>query len=267
MTVRPLLRTIALAALAALLFVTPTRVSLGKPERGHLAKEGAPAGERVLERARYIFGWNGLPAALAEFTLSRRVRDGRAILHFEGTARTTDQVDFLWRMRDSVIARTDARTLIPQRFELFRRENDSRLDTVIVHDEEESKLRVERLKRGTLRKSSFPARGLYDPVSAMLLLRRDGVSPGTTRTIRITEGKRVYELVVRGLGRERIRLDGKSVPTLKLSLHYRAIDGSSSSEDDGIRSTYLWVSDNPKHALLRMEAESPLGTFFGQRLG
>lgn len=266
MTSPPLLRPIAFAALAASLLLAPVRVSLGEPDDGRLASP-ASAGERVLERARYIFGWNGIPAAEAEFTLSRQDHDGRPILHFKGSARTIDKVDYLWRMRDNVMARTDARTFVPQRFELFRRENDSRLDTVIVHDEEEGKFRVERLKRGTLRKSSFPAQDLYDPISAMLRLRRDGLSPGTARTIRITEGKKIYELAVRALGRERIRLHGESVPTLKLSIHYRAVDGSSSSKDDGIRSTTLWVSDDPAHVLLRMEAESLLGTFFGERVG
>jgi hypothetical protein len=211
----------------------------------------------VLERGRYIFGWNGIPAAVAEFTLSRRVHEGRPVLHFEGNARTTEQVDYLWSMRDTVMARTDARTFVPRRFELFRRENDTRLDTVIVHDEEESKLRVERLKRGTLRKSSFPAGNLYDPVSAMLLLRSDSLSLGKTRTIRITEGKRIYELILRVLARERIRLNGESLPTLRLAVRYRALDGSVSSEEDGIRSTPGERRPPPARG-----SESP-GPFFG----
>lgn len=266
MTSRTLLRSIAFAALGAALVLAPGPVTPGGPG-GAAVAEPAPAGNRVLERARYIFGWNGIPAAVAEFTLSRRVQDGRPVLHFEGNARTTDQVDYLWRMRDNVMARMDARTYVPQRFELFRRENDTRLDTVIVHDEGESKLRVERLKRGTLRKSSFPARNLYDPVSAMLLLRSDNLAPGRTRTIRITEGKRIYELILRVLAREKIRLNGESFPALKLSVRYRALDGSVSSEEDGIQSTTLWVSDNDGHEILRVEAQSPLGLFFGERAG
>jgi hypothetical protein len=264
MAFRTLLRSIAFASLGAALICAPASALSGPPGGVRVAK--AMARDEVLERGRYIFGWNGIPAAVAEFTLSRRVHEGRPVLHFEGNARTTEQVDYLWSMRDTVMARTDARTFVPRRFELFRRENDTRLDTVIVHDEEESKLRVERLKRGTLRKSSFPAQDLYDPISAMLLLRSDTLAPGNLRRIRITEGKRIYELSLQVLSRERISLDGKTVPSLKLSIRYRAIDGSSSSEEDGIRGTTLWVSDDDGHAILRMEADSPLGVFFGERV-
>jgi len=264
MTYATLLRPIALACLGSALLFAPVLAPSG-PTRIAVAATPASADERVLERSRYVFGWNGIPAAVAEFTLSLEVHEGRPVLHFEGNARTTEQVDFLWTMRDSVMARTDARTFVPRRFELFRRENDTRLDTVIVHDERESKLRIERLKRGTLRKNSFPSRDLYDPISAMLMLRSDALSPGSSRKIRITEGKRIYELALRVLARERIRLNDESVPTLKISIRYEALDGSS-SEEDGIRSTTLWVSDDDGHALLRMEAESPLGLFFGERV-
>jgi hypothetical protein len=99
----------------------------------------------------------------------------------------------------------------------------------------------------------------------MLLLRSDSLSLGKTRTIRITEGKRIYELILRVLARERIRLNGESLPTLRLAVRYRALDGSVSSEEDGIRSTTLWVSDDEEHTILRVEAESPLGLFFGER--
>jgi len=265
MTYGTLLRPIALACLGAALLLAPVRASSG-PARVAVAGAQASADERVIERSRYVFGWNGIPAAVAEFTLSLGAHEGRPVLHFEGNARTTDQVDYIWSMRDSVMARMDARTFVPRRFELFRRENDTRLDTVIIHDEQESKLRIERLKRGTLRKSSFPSRDLYDPISAMLLLRSHALSPGSSRKIRITEGKRIYELALRVLARERIRLNDESVPTLKISIRYQALDGSASSEEDGIRSTTLWVSDDDGHALLRMEAESPLGVFFGERV-
>ncbi len=256
----------ALASLGAALLLAAGPVSSDPTDAARVA-EPASLREGVLERARYIFGWNGIPAAVAEFTLTRRMDDGKPVLHFEGSARTTEQVDYLWSMRDSVTARTDAHTFVPRRFELLRRENDTRLDTVIVHDEVESKLRVERLKRGTLRKSSFPAQDLYDPISAMLLLRSDTLSPGSVRKIRITEGKRIYELILKVLAREKLRLNGDPVRAVKLSVRYRALDGSTSSEEDGIRSTTLWVSDDDEHALLRMEADSPLGVFFGERVG
>jgi hypothetical protein len=223
--------------------------------------------EGLVERSRYIFGWNGIPAAVAEFTLSRQMKDGRPILHFQGNARTTEAVDTLWRMRDSVVAHTDAATYVPRRFEMFRRENDEKVDTLIVHDFDESKLRVQRMKRGTLRKGSFPAAGLYDPVSAMLLLRSDSLAPGATRKVRVTEGKRIYDVVLRVLSRERIRIDGKEIAALKLSAGYSALDGSTSSVDDGIRRAFIWVSDDDRHQVLRVEAEAPVGIFFGERVG
>jgi hypothetical protein len=229
------------------------------------AAESASLGS-VVEKSQYVFGWNGLPAAVADYTLSRRLRDGRPVLDFQGKARTTEVVDHLWRMRDSVLAQTDARTLSPRSFQLLRRENKTRLDTLLVHNPEEKKFRVERFKRGRLRKGTLPSAGVYDPVSAMLLVRREGLAPGKTRVIKVTEGKRIYEVTLRSLKRERISIRGRDFPALKIALDYRALDGSVSSADDGIKSTYLWVSDDPDHHVLRLEADSLLGVFFGERV-
>ena len=254
--------TFALVALGLTVAVGGHR---GSPRTGLAVAEPATSSSLV-EKSRYVFGWNGLSAAVAEYTLSRGFHDGHPVLEFEGKARTTEMVDNLWRMRDSVTAQTDARTLLPRRFQLLRRENSTRLDTLLVHDPQEGKFRVERFKRGLLRKGTLPSDGVYDPVSAMLLVRREGLPPGKTRVIKVTEGKRIYEVTLRSLKRERIVAVGREVPALKIALDYRATDGSASSADEGITSTFLWVSDDPDHQILRLEADALLGTFFGERV-
>ena len=93
----------------------------------------------IIEQSRYVFAWNGITAAVAEYTLTRRIVEGRPTLHFTGRARTTEGIDLFWRMRDSVLALIDGATLAPRRFQLFRRENEKRIDLDVVHDLEEEK--------------------------------------------------------------------------------------------------------------------------------
>jgi hypothetical protein len=223
--------------------------------------------EEVIERGRYVFDWNGLPAAAAEFTLARKVEEGRPIFRFEGSARTTEGVDLFWRMRDSVVALVEERNLVPLRFHLFRRENQTRVDLKVVHDLEEEKFRIVRTKRGRVRRGTLPSRGVHDPVSAMLAVRREPLAPGQTRILRVMEGKRIYEVTLRVVGREKIVAGGKSRRALKIAADYRALDGSGSSADDGLRDARLWVSDDPAHELLRLEAEALLGVISGERVG
>lgn len=224
------------------------------------------AADGVVEQGRYAFGWNGLTAAVAEFKLFLRFPDGRPTFHFEGSARTTDAVDLFWRMRDTFDSVIDGRTLRPERFQLLRRENAKRIDVVVVNDTVEKKFRIRRTKRGTLRQGSIPSPGVYDPVSAMLLLRQKPLEKGDVESVRVLEGKRVYVIRIKSLGKERVDVDGKVLRAVKLAASYRSEDGRRSSEDDGIRNAYIWVADEPTHALLRLEADAPLGVVFGERL-
>jgi hypothetical protein len=230
------------------------------------AGPGTPV-EGVIERGRYVFGWNGLPAAVAEFTLARKVKEGRPIFRFEGSARTTEGVDLFWRMRDSVVALVDERDFVPRRFHLFRRENTTHVDVKVVHDLEEESFLIERTKRGKVRRGTLPSRGVHDPVSAMLLVRSERLAPGQTRVIKVMEGKRIYEVTLRVLARERILLGEQRHRALKIAAGYRALDGSSSSAEDGLRDAYLWLSDDPAHTILRLEAEALLGVISGERAG
>jgi hypothetical protein len=223
--------------------------------------------EEVIERGRYVFDWNGLPAAAAEFTLARRVEQGRPILRFEGSARTTEGIDLFWRMRDSVLALVQERNLVPLRFQLLRQENQMHVDLKVVHDLEEEKFRIVRIKRGRVRRGTLPARGVHDPVSAMLAVRREPLAPGQTRILKVMEGRRIYEMTLRVLGRERIMAGGKSRRTLKITMDFRALDGSGSSAEDGLRDARLWVSDDPAHEVLRLRVEALLGVISGERVG
>ncbi|MFQ5457789.1 MAG: DUF3108 domain-containing protein [Myxococcota bacterium] len=232
---------------------------------GDAVRSDAPR-EGVLERSRYVFDWNGLTAGEAEFTLSRTLEAGTPTLHFNGRARTAEGIDLLWRMRDSVVALIDGRTLGPRRFQLFRRENRKRIDLDMVHDLEEGKFRISRSKGDRVRKGTVPSAGVYDPVSAMLVLRQKRLRPGDAEAIRVLEGKRVYEVTLTSLARERIAQGGRKLRAIKLALTYRSEDGRRSSDADGIRYTHLWVGDTAGHPLLRLKAGAFAGVISGERV-
>ncbi len=230
-----------------------------------LAVSGS-GGDGIIEQSRYVFAWNGITAAVAEFTLTRRIVEGRPTLHFTGRARTTEGIDLFWRMRDSVLALIDGATLAPRRFQLFRRENENRIDLDVVHDLEEEKFRISRLKGDRLKKGTLPSRGVYDPVSAMLVLRQKPLKPGDVETIRVIEGKRIYELTLKSLAEERILVGKERVPAIKLAMTYRSEDGRRSSEADDIRYAHFWVGEEEAHPILRLEARVPLGVISGERV-
>ncbi len=249
-------RVISLLAAAVLLIPAPA----AQPVRAADVPEG------VVEQARYVFGWNGVTAAIAEFTLALRFPEGRPTFHFEGRAETTGAVDIIWRMRDTVSAMTDGRTLVPHSFRLFRHENSKRIDLEVMNDTEEGKFRIRRTKQGRLRTGSVPSEGVYDPVSAMLLLRQKRLRKGDVETVRVLEGKRIYAVTMESLGRERIQAGRRALPAIKLRAAYRSEDGKHSSENDGISHAYIWVADQPTHEILRIEADAGLGVIFGERM-
>lgn len=222
--------------------------------------------EGIIEQFRYVFAWNGFTAAVAEYTLTRRIVEGRPTLHFTGRARTTEGIDLFWRMRDSALALIDGATLAPRRFQLFRRENKKRVYLDVVHDLEEKKFRISRLKGDRLKKGTLPSRGVYGPVSAMLVLRQKPLKPGDVETIRVMEGKRIYEITLKSLARERILIGEERVPAIKLAMTYRSEDGRRSSGADGIRYTHIWVGEEAAHPILRLKTRVPLGVISGERV-
>src|SRR5258708_2657327 len=99
----------------------------GSHDRGHTASSSA-AGAPRNERLRYQATWNGLPVATAELL----VQPARDTVVLRARAETTEVLDLLWQMRDSVEATVRLNPVRPQRFVLHQNENDRRRETTIV---------------------------------------------------------------------------------------------------------------------------------------
>jgi hypothetical protein len=97
--------------------------------------------------------------------------------------------------------------------------------------------------------------GVHDLTSAFMWLRHQPLQPGDRHDVPVCSGSRQFTLVAEVLARETIETAAGTFPTVKVKVR-TAFEGKFSTKRD----TFLWVSDDARHVLVRMSADFAVGS-------
>jgi len=210
------------------------------------------------ESLSYIATLNELPAGEGEARLYKEQQGGREVYRFTARARSSELVDYLYTRRDTAEAVFTVSDYGPISFRLLSEEGERKREYGVRYDPLTKALLGSVRKRDRVREQTIPAAGVYDPASAIYLLRSRDLSPGMLLQTDIFTGKGQYRFVAQVIGKETIRLGGKERPAIRL--HPEAFSLEKNPEKNLLpQETILWVSADATHIPLKLESEVVFG--------
>jgi hypothetical protein len=214
-------------------------------------------------RAAYRFGWSGLTAATGDVHFTKPSENK---VQLDGTGRTIGLVRALWKLDVNYHAVASADTLRPietQQTESYRSKKIvthlTFTNNGVTHARTEDKGAAE----AKTRQFNFP--NLFDLFSAMLYLRSQPLKDRSVYRVVAYPATNAYLATVTVTGREKISVHAGSYNAIKLDLQLKRIGKHRQLEPHRkFRHATIWVSDDAKRLLLRIEAQVFVGTVFAE---
>jgi hypothetical protein len=212
------------------------------------------------ETLSYLAKLNELPAGDGELRLRKEQRDGRDIYQVTAEGRTNELVDFLFRLRGTANGAFAAIGFSPVSFRLAYTEWDRPRELGVRYDPETKTLVGMTKKKDKANERSEPAAGVYDPFSALYVLRSRDLTPGSSHQLDVFTGKDRYQVVAHVVRKENVLL-GES-ERLAVRLHLEGFKAADSNHKNTFpEETTLWVSPDATHVPLKLESFLPFGAF------
>ena len=255
--VAPQLVTVIFLSVLTFVFAFARAETNAVPAWGEGRLNGGTKHFDAAEAYSYQARWNGIPVATAEVQGAPRWIEGKKFYHVEIQAKTMSVLDYLWRMRDTIVSTFDPKTLQPHRFVFLQRENRRNTDTTAVFDQDKNKWFVQRQKGSKIDRFDFTSTSTLDPITAVYILRRIDFKVGDRLQFDVFGGKSRYLLTFDIAGRERITLNTGSVDTYKIIPQIRNVTKEGYAER--MRQATVWVSADEKRIPVRMVSKVFVG--------
>jgi hypothetical protein len=113
---------------------------------------------------------------------------------------------------------------------------------------------VQRSGRTTRKTFAIPE-GVHDLTSALLWLRLQALAPGQRYEVPVVASSKQFTLVAEVLGREAVDTPAGRFDALKVQVRTQ-LEGKFSTKRD----SFMWVSDDPRHVLVRAQADFAIGS-------
>ncbi len=111
-------------------------------------------------------------------------------------------------------------------------------------------------RKGRLRKETFAIpENVHDLTSAFMWLRLQPFAPGQRYDVPVCASTGQFTLVAEVLGRDTIESPAGTFPTVKVKIRTE-LKGNFSTKRD----SFMWLSDDPRHILVRASADFAVGS-------
>lgn len=211
---------------------------------------------------KYNFGWNGIPAASANFQFSK-TPDGH--LKLDAAGHTIGFARALWEYDVTHLSLTDAHTFRPLQIQETETLRSKKVDTEVNFTplgltSKRDEIRGAAIKSKT-RSFNFPNTDSID--SAVLYLRSQALPADAVQRLVVYPSTSAYLCTITPAGREHLTVPAGSYPALKLDLQLSKIGGNGELiPHKKFRKATIWLSDDPNRLVLRIEAQIFAGTVF-----
>lgn len=242
----------SLSAVIALLASLPAVAADNRPPR-HV-----PAVFARGETLTYTAVLNELPAGESRIRLSREQHGGRDVYRATAQGRTSELIDYLYRLHGTADGLFTANGFTPLAFRLAYNDHKRAREIGVRYDPATRTLLGTARKKAQAKERSVPAGEVYDPLTAFYLLRSSGLARGDMAQVEVFTGKERYRVVAHVVGRENVLLTGGIRPAIRLQPAVFSLD-EAPEENLLPQETSLWVSTDPAHVPLKLESFLPVG--------
>ena len=210
-------------------------------------------------KATYEFGWSGFKAGRAEADFSR-TKTGMYQLTVKGSSIGAARA--LWKMDSSSISTVKPTSLLP--VEIVQTEtysDESRKTTVTFGPESVSRTRETKpADEGSGKTKRFKFAPVHDLHSALLFVRSQPLEAGDKVRVVVYPAADAYLAEMEVLGRESVKVVGRSWPAIKLGLKLQKVTKNLELEKHKkFKKAITWISDDTDRLLLKIEADVMIG--------
>jgi hypothetical protein len=210
------------------------------------------------EALSYTAKLNELPAGDGELRLRKEQRDGREVYQVTAQGGTNELVDLLFRLRGTANGTFAVSGFSPISFRFAYTDWDRPRELGVRYDPDTKTLVGMTRKKDRTKERSEPVSGVYDPVSALYLLRSRELTPGSSQQVDVFTGKDRYQIIAHVVRKETLMLNQRERPAVRLHLEgFRPADGP--QRNTFPKETTLWVSPDDTHVPLKLESFLPVG--------
>jgi hypothetical protein len=208
----------------------------------------------VGERLEFRLSWLGIPAGRAALTVESETEvGGRAALRLVANARSNKLVDAFYKVRVYAESLFDCGGRFSHRFLHQAEEGRRRRHRLYSFDLGRQEVRREQSGEETLR---FPLPGpVQDPFTTLYEMRARSLEIGRSVFMATFEGKRLWDLEVQVLRRERVTVPAGAFETIVVKPLLR-FEGVFVQKGDVL----IWLTDDERRMPVRMESEVKIGS-------
>lgn len=220
----------------------------------------------VGEKFQYEITYFGMAAAevTTEVAPFKEI-DGHKVYHLVGHAVSSNVFNLFYKLDDTVESFMDYDGLFSYRFHLLLSESKQSRDALELYDQEKHTTfywnRWNHVNRGYTESKEYGAIEplAQDSVSALYYVRTLPLEPGQVISFPVASEGKVWELLVTVIRREMMETPMGRIQTvvIKPETKFRGV-----MEKKG--DSYMWLTDDARHILVRMEAKVKIGTVVAQ---
>jgi hypothetical protein len=210
------------------------------------------------ETLAYTVTLNELPAGDATVRLRKDRHDGREVYRVTAQARTSEMIDYLYRLRGTADGLFTANGLTPLHFRFAYTDNERPRELGVRYDPAGQTLLGSVQRKAKIKERSVPASGVYDPLTAFYFLRSRKLVPGTPCQIEIFTGKERYRVLAHVIRKEKVQLLSGERVAFRLQPMVFSLD-EAPQENRLPAETTLWVTTDAAHTPVKLETLLPIG--------
>lgn len=170
----------------------------------------------VGEKLKFDIRWQFITAGTATLEISEIIRlNDRDVYKIISTARSTPFIDTFYKVRDINISYMDVESICSHRFESDIQEGNYKKKETIDFDQTRNTFTISNGKQGTT--SPF----VQDVLSSLYYTRLQELNAESSIVFDVQSGDKTYPLVVRVLGREKIKVPAGEFECFKLEPQLR----------------------------------------------
>jgi hypothetical protein len=208
----------------------------------------------------YDIDWQGIPVATATVTVrpAECSESDPRCLKVRATAKSARGIDIFYRMRHLSESTFREGTLQPISFVQKQIENSALREARISWRPDGTVKSHFKKKKDPYDLEFSPNNPMFDPISAAFYAKSVPLSVDSSVDVDVFNGRNRFVITFTVVGKEKVTVGEKSVEAFKIVPRVKKLTDTEGEKK--FRSGVIWISDDEKREVLKMESEVFIGT-------
>ncbi len=206
----------------------------------------------------YDIDWQGVPIASAKVAVRESDCPETRCLTVRATARSGRAVDLFYRLRHLSESTFREDTVQPISFVQKQTENSYSREAKISWRADGTVKSHFKKKKDPYDLEFAPNNSMFDPISAAFYAKSVPLEIGTTLEVDVFNGRNRFIITFNVIGREKVEVGEQTVDAFKIVPTVKKLTDTEGEKK--FRSAAIWISDDKKREVLKMESEVFIGS-------